>query len=282
MGTLGDELKAAREARKLTIRELADRTRISYSFLQALEEGDYSAIPGEVFVTGFLRTYARELGLDEKRVMALYRESREPTVELQLSQSEPEPALAQPPIKAVRKWFVFVAVGVVLLAAAAFWLLGRTKPEGPADTSARQVKQPVPVAAAKPYGNMTTVVPPTPQTTPPSKDATAAETGPIGIKLTADGPAWYSYRADDGNWTSGLLHKGESIDIAAHTQVILNLGNAGGTKVVLNGKPLLPFGKAGDVIKNIVFRQGGEVKVPLPEKPPASRPLHGTTSIMGR
>src|SRR5512143_2620669 len=87
MTTLGEELKAARESRGLTLEQIADTTRISHTFLKALEENDYDVIPGEVFVTGFLRTYARELGLDEKQVLARYREAHP----LQREEQQPEP-----------------------------------------------------------------------------------------------------------------------------------------------------------------------------------------------
>ncbi len=74
MPTIGEELKAAREAQGLSLTEIAEKTRISHTFLKALEEDDYSVIPGEVFVIGFLRTYSKELGLNVKDVMARYRE----------------------------------------------------------------------------------------------------------------------------------------------------------------------------------------------------------------
>src|SRR5512143_3986166 len=88
MATLGEELKAAREKSGLTLEQIAETTRISHTFLKALEEDDYAVIPGEVFVTGFLRSYARELGLDEKHVLARYRDAHP----LQREEEQPEPA----------------------------------------------------------------------------------------------------------------------------------------------------------------------------------------------
>ena len=74
MATLGEELREAREKKGLTLEQIAETTRISHTFLKALEEDNYTVIPGDVFVTGFLRSYARELGIDEKHVLARYRD----------------------------------------------------------------------------------------------------------------------------------------------------------------------------------------------------------------
>ncbi|MHB8174823.1 MAG: helix-turn-helix domain-containing protein, partial [Nitrospirota bacterium] len=79
MPTIGEELKAAREAKGLSLTEIAEKTRISHTFLKALEEDDYSVIPGDVFITGFLRTYSKELGLSVKDMLARYRELKLPS-----------------------------------------------------------------------------------------------------------------------------------------------------------------------------------------------------------
>jgi cytoskeleton protein RodZ len=60
---LGALLRGAREKRHLTLPEVAEDTRIKIPYLEALEEGNYSHIPGSAYVTGFLRNYARYLDL---------------------------------------------------------------------------------------------------------------------------------------------------------------------------------------------------------------------------
>ncbi len=101
MATLGEELRAAREDKGLTLRQIAEKTRISLSFLTALEADDYSSIPGEVFVTGFLRSYARELGIPENEMLAKYRQLNPPPAEPSYSQvktqHKPKPSLMRIP-----------------------------------------------------------------------------------------------------------------------------------------------------------------------------------------
>jgi len=74
MGELGAWLKETREAKGLSTEEVEATTRIRRAFLQALEEGEYELLPGEVYVRGFLRNYALYLGLDPAEVHRRYDE----------------------------------------------------------------------------------------------------------------------------------------------------------------------------------------------------------------
>ena len=69
-----------RERRGLSLAAVAAATKISVATLQAMERGDFARLPGGVFTRGFLRAYAREVGLDP-----------EETVQHYLSQFEPPP-----------------------------------------------------------------------------------------------------------------------------------------------------------------------------------------------
>jgi len=70
MPTVGAMLKAEREIRQISLEEVAQVTRIPLSSLRRLEAGELEALPGEVFVRGFLRSYARALDLDPERILA--------------------------------------------------------------------------------------------------------------------------------------------------------------------------------------------------------------------
>ena len=85
MAALGEKLRREREARGVSLREIAVATRIHENYLRALEENDYGALPGAVFVTGFLRNYAMHLGLDADKIVAEFEAMKiEPTVERNL------------------------------------------------------------------------------------------------------------------------------------------------------------------------------------------------------
>lgn len=73
----GPLLRAVREARRLTIRDIANRTKISPTHLESIEEERWSWLPARVFLRGFLISYARELKLDPEQVSRTFLERRE-------------------------------------------------------------------------------------------------------------------------------------------------------------------------------------------------------------
>ena len=73
MESIGEKLRLAREQHTYTLDQVARDTRVARRFLQALEEEDFSAFPGETYAMGFLRTYAEYLGLDPDELIGLFR-----------------------------------------------------------------------------------------------------------------------------------------------------------------------------------------------------------------
>ena len=76
MDELGHILREARETKGLTLAEVQDKIRINSRFLQALENSEYEHLPTPVHVRGFLRNYARFLGLDPHPLLDRYELSR--------------------------------------------------------------------------------------------------------------------------------------------------------------------------------------------------------------
>jgi cytoskeletal protein RodZ len=64
MAALGDEFRSAREARGLTLSDVAEQIHIRSVYLNAIETDDWGSIGAPVYVRGFIRTYARFLALD--------------------------------------------------------------------------------------------------------------------------------------------------------------------------------------------------------------------------
>ena len=73
MDEIGRLLRAAREARGETIADIESETKIRGRYIQALEAGTPELLPGEVFIKGFLRTYANYLGLDGPELVERYK-----------------------------------------------------------------------------------------------------------------------------------------------------------------------------------------------------------------
>jgi cytoskeleton protein RodZ len=83
MDELGQILRQARENKGLSLEEAYEETRINAQYLEALENGDYSALPSSTHTRGFLRNYARFLGLDPNPLLERYSQSltHQPRVE---------------------------------------------------------------------------------------------------------------------------------------------------------------------------------------------------------
>lgn len=75
MASFGENLRKAREARKITLQEIAATTKIGTRALQALEDEQFNLLPGGIFNKGFVRAYARAVGLDEEKTVAAYLEA---------------------------------------------------------------------------------------------------------------------------------------------------------------------------------------------------------------
>jgi cytoskeleton protein RodZ len=70
--TLGEKLRLAREARGITLSEVAAQTRIAARYLEAIEEDNYKPLPGGVFNKGFIKAYAKYVGVDEQEALNDY------------------------------------------------------------------------------------------------------------------------------------------------------------------------------------------------------------------
>src|SRR5262245_20593493 len=73
---MGHFLRHAREARAMSLAQVASATKVPRSTLERLEHGDLGALPADVFVRGFIRSYARALGVLESEALALYDRAR--------------------------------------------------------------------------------------------------------------------------------------------------------------------------------------------------------------
>ena len=105
---LGERLVAAREVRGIDLLRAERETKIRRTYLAALERGDYAALPGAVYVRGFLRNYATYLGLDPEEAVAQWHRDAPAGV--------PEPAIVMPQaLTAPRKGLV-LSSGLVVAA----------------------------------------------------------------------------------------------------------------------------------------------------------------------
>ncbi len=70
--SLGEKLRQAREKRDISISEVAEQTRISALYLEAIEKNDYRTLPGGIFNKGFVKSFAKYVGVDEHEALQDY------------------------------------------------------------------------------------------------------------------------------------------------------------------------------------------------------------------
>src|SRR5262245_44457031 len=116
MSEFGSTFKARREAKGLSLEQIATETRINTRFLDAIERDDFQVLPGGIFSRGFVRAYAEALGMDPNEAVAGFERIsnyREPVVLEELRVSTPQPSK--------RNLILYpIAAGVLVLVIAVF------------------------------------------------------------------------------------------------------------------------------------------------------------------
>src|SRR5262245_50614376 len=115
MSSFGETLRREREVRGIDLREVAEATKISVRFLQALENGRIDVLPGGIFPRAFVRQYAAYLGLDPEKAVAEF---------IYASGGEPPPAVPrETPVGRARPLPLGVVAGglVALVIALVAW-----------------------------------------------------------------------------------------------------------------------------------------------------------------
>jgi cytoskeletal protein RodZ len=125
--TLGEYLVRERELRSLRLEEISQRSRISLKVLQALEEDDGEALPAAVYVRGFLRAYARHVGLDESELLLRYEDRTAGTTPTPPRRPVRDWEKKRAP-RWPRGWLLLLVLGMAMFAAYWFWLRSEDVP----------------------------------------------------------------------------------------------------------------------------------------------------------
>ncbi len=240
MGTLGRYLQDARNERGIDLREAAQQTRISIQYLQALESEDFSKLPGEVFVKGFLKNYGKFLSLDESEVMKRYGELRQtPAASGSVVQSElPVPAAEKSRSRKVSvEPFIWAAGIIIVLVVFLFTALPARRPKG-----AHQPEATAPVASHEELA---------------SGSVPTVRSDKLYLEIVALDNTWVLVRTDSSPQKKAVLNKGESLIWSADERFLLSYGSAGAIKLVLNGQELTVNEPKNVVIRDLVITAEG-------------------------
>lgn len=280
MDSLGHRFQAARESQGLTLEQIASTTKVREYYLKALEEDRFDRLPQKVFAKGFVRSYARSLGLDEAECVRLFLER---SASFYKEEEDKQQYVLQR-MKGDRKSkinrnAVLMVTGVVFLGV--LFLLpreqsGPTKPppeseaardaspplleRQPGGSTASQTTTAKKTGASQPSASESPAVAskPSPPSVvsvqPESFPGAGSEKVPLLLELQASELTWVVVRSDDGEPVEALLQPGEIAQWRAQDRFFLTLGNAGGVTAKLNGQPRGPFGTSGAVVRNVELK----------------------------
>ncbi|HYO15940.1 MAG TPA: helix-turn-helix domain-containing protein [Thermoanaerobaculia bacterium] len=245
-GSFGEWLRRQRELREISLRDIAERTKISLRYLEAMEADRFDLLPAPIFAKGFLREYARYVGLSPDEVINHYLAVQQPEQQDEkedtlIRRSRPKPVdPGQPPVR--RTWsygLVLTLAGLILLAlvALAAWLADKRQDEP-------RVEQSAPPIAAPPTPAVLEPAPP-----PPVEEPRA----PLEVTLDFTRDCWVEAVIDGRNRFSELRVQGESLQLEAETSIVLTLGNAGAVEVQVNGHALPLTAGEGEVVRDLLI-----------------------------
>lgn len=229
-------MRSAREAAGMSLKDIAEHTRVPLRHLEALEEGNYAELPGMTYCAGFARAYARAVGLNEADLVAQIREDvgeagglGQGTYEF----DEPVNPARIPP-----RWLAWAAAIIAILLAGGYGLWRMQLTTAPTD---EQISAQTAEEAAQ--NAQQGVAPSTPAPTPP--------TGPV--VLTAADDVWLRiYQPDGTRLYEGTLKRGDSYTIPdnARDPMILT-GRPDALAVTVGGQAIPPLGTAEKTISDV-------------------------------
>jgi cytoskeletal protein RodZ len=275
MREIGELLRRTREEKGLSLKDVQVETKIRTRYLEALERGDDSVAPGEVYFRGFLRTYANFLGLDGQELAARYRALKEAE---RASQVVPPPSrrrtVRPPRTLSITALVLFLLA--VLFSAWWAWQSGllpiragssRESPPGRPQPAPAAAQAPGPAPGA-PEG-AGTPQPGGPAVGPSPSVAVERSGGPAGVvtfrvqgatslevRASFRDRCWVRVTADGVVQEEATFAAGQERLWRARATLRLRLGNAGAVELSVNGVPTGVLGGPGQVIEVVVASAG--------------------------
>jgi cytoskeleton protein RodZ len=310
VATFGAQLKQAREKQGVTLEEISLSTKIGTRMLRALEEEHFDQLPGGIFNKGFIRAYARCLGMDEDQAIADYLAATGASPLAKKSEiSEQAPILDPPPREentaAGLPWGMFAVLLLIIALGFAAWgfysreserapreatanssgassaaaepLPSEQKPAAVADSPAATLQTDQQAAATKSVAAST----PSPATSVPASTPAAAHpqpaasaNPPLQVVISAREDSWLSVSVDGEIVTRALLTAPAQKSIRAQNEIVVRAGNVGALDFEFNGKKLPTQGDYGEARTLTFDAHGLQASAPKPEasKPDAPKP----------
>jgi cytoskeleton protein RodZ len=241
---IGLELQEARKRRGLSIEQLAALTKIRHTHLRALESNDFDHLPGTVYTRGFVKAYAREVGLDPGVIVARYAAAFEHPPDAKdannQSGSKPRAAIVRSnPLRlsSVTTGWRPIAVALLLLwLFVSFLAFQRANSSRPVSSDSHTVSTSDTVRPREIVG------------TSGSLQTPVGQLDVFRLELHTTGPCWLAGRADGGQVVNRLMAAGERQTIEVRDEIVLRIGDPAAFEFSINGISGRRLGDAGEAV----------------------------------
>ncbi len=289
--TVGQALRATREAKGQTLEDVERVTRIRVKHLAALEADHFAALPSTAHARGFLKNYGQHLGLDVAQLTAAYdvQQHKRSLLSLRIVPPRPAaPAPARPAAKAgemarptrgsfqnrppqvrVRRprflsadVLVATLITLVLVALLVWGGLQLASELGASATATVGARVGTPDPAAATAAALATPTERVLPTATPVLPTPAASYSGVNITISAELRSWVSVKVDGAEVFAGILAPGETRDFVGLGVVEVTTGNGQGTRVIFNGVDQGLLGELGEVAIRLWTEAGMQFPTP--------------------
>lgn len=256
--TVGERLRAAREAQTLSLEDIASRTRIPTRHLESLEAGDWSRLPAPTYSIGFAKSYASAVGLDRTEIGDQLRDEMGGSRRASTTHEVYEPV---DPARMMPKWLVIGVIVAIIAVVAGLWYSRQQDLEGADEPAETAAEAPAAAPGAPPAASA------------PQPAATA--TGPV--VLTANEPVWIQVTERGGpTLFQGELRAGQSYEVPANaTAPLLRTGKPEALRVAVGTADAPPVGPAATTVRDVSLLAAdlmrGQAATPPAQTGPAPR-----------
>ena len=243
----GAKLRAARERRGVSLRQIAASTRISVGALEALESNDLERLPGGIFTRAFVRSFASEVGLDPEEAVRdfLAQSAAERMLVGSVYVDDTEDHghyLSQQRVARTALWIILWSVPIAVLLLFLAWG-GETE----------EVASPAALAldersAKADTGREGAAISLSPTVSEPPAAAQGIAVGPLTIEIHPRDPCWVSLTVDGERVFSRVMQSGEREAREAEREIVISVGDAGAFDYSINRQPGRALGRDGEVV----------------------------------
>ena len=280
----GSYLKHERELRGVPLEEISGATKIHIRFLQALEDNQFDELPGEVFIKGYIRSYANVIGTDVEEMLNIYEESVGNKTE-NSSESAPSSNIS------AKTFLGFALVGLIILAlifGIRFLISSETNPpvknaelnekqnvEPPAPLPIKSLEEKTPlVIEDKLLKESDALLPEKSQAliteldslklksdienqinslVPTNNESQLVLEKPLKLTIKVKNNSWFNMTIDDFREEDFIISAGEEKSYWGNNVFRLTIGNKQGSEIILNGKKLVIPESKKNVVKDFII-----------------------------